>query len=191
MEMSNAQIVPAPLDRTWQALNDPDVLQRCIPGCESIEKMSDNEYQLTMTAKVGPVSAKFKGKMNILNPKPPQSYALSFEGQGGAAGFAKGSAKVDLAPEGSGTRVAYTVSAQVGGKLAQIGSRLIDGAAKKIADDFFVAFANQLTRAPETETSTTQAVSMDKAGVASRGVGKWVWTGVVIVGVIVLYFLVR
>ena len=117
----------------------------CIPGCDSMEKQSDNEYLLTMTAKVGPVSAKFKGKMTLSEVNAPDSYMLHFEGQGGVAGFAKGEARVELTPEGSSTRLSYSVKASIGGKLAQVGARLIDGVAKKMAEQFFTAFNKRVS----------------------------------------------
>jgi hypothetical protein len=144
MEMTGAQLVPASLQRTWDALNDPEFLKDCVPGCESISPAGANEFAVLMTARVGPVSARFKGKLVISEPDPPRSYAIAFEGQGGVAGFGKGSAKVRLSPEGGGTRLSYEVKASVGGKLAQIGSRLVDAAAKKLADDFFSAFNEKL-----------------------------------------------
>jgi carbon monoxide dehydrogenase subunit G len=140
MEMKGEQLVPASQADTWAALNDPEILKACVPGCESIERVSDNEYAVLMTARVGPVAAKFKGKLTLSDLKPPQSYRIAFEGQGGVAGFGKGGAQVQLAPEGEGTRLTYQVKANVGGKLAQIGSRLVDAAARKLADDFFTAF---------------------------------------------------
>jgi carbon monoxide dehydrogenase subunit G len=140
MEMSGEQLIPASQADTWAALNDPQVLQACVPGCESLERIADNEFQVLMVARIGPVSAKFKGKLGLSDLKPPHSYAIAFEGQGGAAGFGKGSAQVQLAPDGDGTRLSYQVKANVGGKLAQIGSRLVDAAAKKISQDFFNAF---------------------------------------------------
>lgn len=140
MEMTGEQLIALPQDATWKALNDTAILKDCIPGCESIEQTGDNEFQLVMTAKVGPVSAKFKGKMTLSDVAPPTSYTLVFEGQGGVAGFAKGQATVHLAPENGGTKLDYAVKAMIGGKLAQIGSRLVDGVAKKIAGDFFTAF---------------------------------------------------
>ena len=146
MEMSGEQIVPAPQQEVWQALNDPGVLKQCVPGCESIEPAGENAYQVLMVARVGPVSAKFKGKLTLSDIDPPRSYALAFEGQGGPAGFAKGSAKVRLAGLDSSTRLSYDVKANVGGKLAQIGSRLVDAAAKKVADDFFKAFNERMSR---------------------------------------------
>ena len=183
MEMSNTQLVPASQERTWQALNRPEILKACIPGCETIEKVSDTEYTLAMTARVGPVSAKFKGRMRIEDVKPPESYTLVFEGQGGAAGFAKGGAKVRLAPEDNGTRLSYTVNAQVGGKLAQIGSRLIDGAAKKMADDFFGAFVTELGGVPAGAEASARA--------SPGKMRLWLWIGVGIAAIVILYLLAR
>ncbi len=140
MEMTGEQLIPASQEETWKALNDTEILKACVPGCESIEMTGENEYAVLMTARVGPVSAKFKGKMKLTDIKPPDSYNIAFEGQGGVAGFAKGSAGVQLAPEGTGTKLTYQAKANVGGKLAQIGSRLVDAAAQKVAGDFFAAF---------------------------------------------------
>src|SRR5262245_37114082 len=123
--MTGEQLIAASQQDTWKALNDPDILKACVPGCESITRVNDNEYNVLMTAKVGPVSAKFRGRMSLSDIKPPQSYSLAFEGQGGAAGFAKGAAQVRLVPEKEQTRLIYDVKANVGGKLAQIGSRLV------------------------------------------------------------------
>ena len=148
MEMNGSRTVPADIDTTWRALNDPEVLKACIPGCESVERVSDNEYRLTMTARVGPVSARFTGRIVLADIVAPTSYTLSFEGQGGAAGFAKGEARVTLAADEPGTRIDYQVKSQVGGKLAQIGSRLVDGAAAKVADDFFARFVDRFGKPP-------------------------------------------
>ena len=147
MEMTGEQLIPASQQQTWEALNDPEILKACVPGCDSIEKTGENEYLVLMVARVGPVSAKFKGKLALSDLDPPNSYSIAFEGQGGAAGFGKGGAQVRLAPEGEGTRLAYGVKASVGGKLAQIGSRLVDAAAKKIANDFFQAFNDKVASA--------------------------------------------
>ena len=140
MEMSGEERIPATQADAWAALNDPAMLKACVPGCESIERTAENEYQVLMVARIGPVSAKFNGKLSLSDLNPPDSYAIAFEGQGGAAGFGKGSAQVQLAPDGEGTRLSYQVKANVGGKLAQIGSRLVDAAARKLAQDFFAAF---------------------------------------------------
>src|SRR5256714_1973801 len=140
MEMTGEQLIAASQKVVWDALNSPEMLKTCVPGCESIERIGDNEFQVLMVARVGPVSAKFKGKLTLSDIKPPDSYSLSFEGQGGPAGFAKGGAQVRLAPQGDGTKLSYDVKASVGGKLAQIGSRLVDAAAQKVADDFFRNF---------------------------------------------------
>lgn len=145
MEMTGEQLIPLPQAATWEALNDPEILKACIPGCETIERVAENEYELTMTAKVGPVNAKFKGKMTVSEADPPRAYTLVFEGQGGVAGFAKGRASVALTPQDAGTRLAYTAKAAVGGKLAQVGARLIDGVAKKLADQFFTAFNKRVS----------------------------------------------
>jgi hypothetical protein len=144
MELTSSRSVPASVEATWAALNDPETLKACIPGCETIERASDTEFRVAMTARVGPVSAKFSGRIVLADLVPPTSYRMSFEGQGGGAGFARGEAKVVLTPEPNGTRIDYTASAQVGGKLAQIGSRLVDGAAAKVADDFFARFVERV-----------------------------------------------
>ena len=147
MEMTGEQLIPASQLDTWNALNDPEILKACVPGCETIEKTAENEYQVLMVARVGPVSAKFKGKLALSDLDPPNAYSIAFEGQGGAAGFGKGGAQVRLATESDGTRLSYSVKASVGGKLAQIGSRLVAAAAKKIANDFFQAFNDKVAGA--------------------------------------------
>ena len=143
MEMTSTRSVPAPVPTVWAALNDPAVLKVCIPGCDVIEPDGENAYRIALAARIGPVAAKFTGRMQLADIDPPNGYTLSFEGQGGAAGFAKGDAKVSLVPaeNGAATMLSYTVNAQVGGKIAQIGSRLVDGAAQKLADDFFERFS--------------------------------------------------
>jgi len=163
--MTGEQLIPASQQDTWAALNDPDVLKACVPGCESITRVNDNEYQVQMTARVGPVSAKFRGRLSLFDIKPPTSYSLAFEGQGGAAGFAKGAAQVRLSAEGGKTRLAYDVKANVGGKLAQIGSRLVDAAAKKVADEFFQNFTKKMTSSEDT------TVVMHAAGAPAGAAG--------------------
>jgi|1186.fasta_scaffold199962_2 carbon monoxide dehydrogenase subunit G len=165
MEMKGEQLVPAPQRAVWDALNDPAMLKACVPGCESIEPTGENEYQVLMVARVGPVSAKFKGKLTLSDIKPPDSYSIAFEGQGGAAGFAKGGAQVRLSPDGDGTKLAYDVKANVGGKLAQIGSRLVDAAAKKVADDFFKNFNEKVSALQGDEDTTIKPKHADDSTV--------------------------
>jgi uncharacterized protein len=138
--MTGQQLIPLPQAATWEALNDTEVLKACIPGCEALDRISDTQYEIAMRARVGPVSARFKGLMTLEDVDAPRGYTMVFEGQGGVAGFAKGQAVVALVPEGEATRLDYSVKAMIGGKLAQLGARLIDGVARKLADDFFKAF---------------------------------------------------
>jgi uncharacterized protein len=161
MEMSGEQLIAVPQARVWAGLNDPEVLKASIPGCESIERVSDTEYKVLLTASVGPVKAKFNGKLLLSDVNPPTSYKISFEGSGGAAGFGKGGAQVSLAPDGAGTKLSYLANAQVGGKLAQVGSRLIDGVAKKMADEFFQRFNEKLVGpAPAPAATTAEGKAM-------------------------------
>jgi carbon monoxide dehydrogenase subunit G len=153
MEMTGEQLIHATQADTWAALNDPAILKDCVPGCETIERAGENEFLVQMTARVGPVSAKFKGRMTLSNIRAPNAYSIAFEGQGGVAGFAKGSADVSLAAEGHDTRLSYKVKANVGGKLAQIGSRLVDAAANKVANDFFDAFNARVARADDSHAA--------------------------------------
>lgn len=148
MEMTGEQLVPLPQQATWEALNDTQVLKECVPGCESLEKLADNQYQLTMTSRIGPVSARFKGVMTLRDIDPPNGYTMIFEGQGGVAGFAKGEASVTLEPEGDATRLKYTAKAMVGGKIAQLGARLIDGVARKLSNEFFKCFNERASNPP-------------------------------------------
>jgi uncharacterized protein len=145
MEMHGERRIPAPRETVWARLNDPETLKECIPGCQSVEKVSDTEFAAKVRAKVGPVSANFAGKVTLSDLDPPSGYTISGEGTGGVAGFAKGGAKVTLEEEGSETVLRYGVSAQVGGKLAQIGSRLIDATARKMADQFFSKFVEVMS----------------------------------------------
>lgn len=151
MEMTGSYRIAAPRDRVWEALNDPEVLKDCIPGCESLEQLSETEMQAAVTAKIGPVKARFTGKVTLSDLVPPESYTITGEGSGGAAGFAKGGADVGLSEEGEETVLTYAVKAQVGGKIAQLGARLIDGVAKKMADDFFARFTAHVGGADPTD----------------------------------------
>ncbi|MCW5749932.1 MAG: carbon monoxide dehydrogenase subunit G [Alphaproteobacteria bacterium] len=198
MDMKGEQLIPAPRADVWAALNDPETLKQAIPGCESIEKVSDTELVATVIAKVGPVKATFKGKVTLSDIDPPNSYRISGEGAGGAAGFGKGGATVRLrdAPDG-GTLLVYEAQAQVGGKLAQLGSRLIDATARKLADDFFTRF-NEIVSA-RAAPAPAEPVSAEAAKPAAappladggtngagRGIPSWAWGAAVIVVVLIV-----
>ncbi len=163
MRMSGEYRIEADRDTVWAALNDPEVLKQAIPGCQEIDKISDTELAAKVKIKIGPVSAKFGGNVILSDLDPPNGYTISGSGKGGPAGFAKGGAKVRLEADGAATILHYEVEAQVGGKLAQIGSRLIDATAKKMAGDFFAKFAEVVggpapaeATAPVTEAAPTE-----------------------------------
>jgi len=175
MDFTGRYVISAPPQKVWDAIYDPKVLKACIPGCEALEKTSATEFVATAKIKIGPVSATFKGKVTLSDMKPPSSMKLSGEGQGGVAGFAKGSADVTLAPEGDGTVLTYVAKATVGGKLAQIGQRLVDGAAKQIADDFFKRFRTAVApdAAPDLPPDpTTEEIMSGSAPLAAAGVSR-------------------
>ncbi|MEI9992936.1 MAG: carbon monoxide dehydrogenase subunit G [Rhizomicrobium sp.] len=167
MEFKGSYTISAPAQRVWDGINDPAILKLCIPGCEQIEKTSPTDFVATAKLKIGPVSATFKGKVALSDLDPPHRCRLSGEGQGGVAGFAKGGAEVVLTPQGDSTVLSYTATASVGGKLAQIGQRLIDGAAKQIADDFFKRFAAALATAPVLAPDPTTEEAREMAAGAS------------------------
>jgi carbon monoxide dehydrogenase subunit G len=173
MEMNGSRHIAAPQDAVWQALNDPVALQACIPGCESLESTGPNQWRAVLAAKVGPVSARFTGSMRMEDIVAPASYALAFEGQGGAAGFANGRAKITLTPENGATLLSYAVNAQIGGKLAQIGSRLIDGAAAKLSEDFFTRFEARFA-APATAGEAITTATRTPAARRRRTTTSWV-----------------
>ncbi|MCC8393446.1 carbon monoxide dehydrogenase subunit G [Paraburkholderia sp. MMS20-SJTR3] len=195
MELTETHTLPVAHQQTWDALNDTDILRACIPGCESIDPDGENAYLVALSAAVGPVKARFKGRMQLTDIDAPRTYTIVFEGQGGAAGFAKGNAQVVLEADGdAATKLSYTANAQVGGKLAQIGSRLVDGAARKIAGEFFRRFSAQLSgdnsagpahgdavtpAATEAASAATQPESNETADGTSDGdtkKGKKSWT---------------
>ena len=157
MKMSGEYRIPASRQTGWEALNDPDILRACIPGCETLEKTSETELTAKVTIKIGPVKAKFGGKVTLSDLDPPNGYSISGEGQGGPAGFAKGGAKVTLSDDGAATVLRYTANAQVGGKLAQIGSRMIAGVSKKMADEFFSKFAEVVAAAEAPAEASAEA----------------------------------
>lgn len=158
MEITGTQSILAPRQRVWDALNDPDILKRCLPGCESVLKTSAEEFTVVIAAAIGPLRARFNGVLRMSNAQAPASCTMVFEGQGGAVGFGKGNSSVTLTEANGATELAYTAQAQVGGKLAQVGSRLIDSVARKMADDFFKAFKAQLA-----EPSPLVALATDSA----------------------------
>jgi carbon monoxide dehydrogenase subunit G len=173
MDMQGQRPLTVTQQQAWDALNDMAVLKACIPGCDSIEPAGEHAYQLTTAIKVGPVSAKFKGKLHLADIDAPGSYTIHFEGQGGAAGFGKGSAKVTLAPTDTGCDIGYTVNAQVGGKIAQVGQRLIDGVAKAMAESFFKRFDEEMQRLYPPPESAAEG---DEAGAQEPGKLKKMWS---------------
>lgn len=199
MEMKGEKRIPARQEQVWAALNDPAVLAASIPGCESLEAAGENGFEAAVTIKVGPVKAKFTGSVTLSDIDPPNGYTISGEGKGGPAGFAKGGAKVALAADGEETVLSYDVTANVGGKLAQLGSRLIDGTARKLADEFFVKFSELATayEAPEAAAAAPAGepvpaaepapAAADSAPAAEPepapgGLPTWVW----VVGLVVI-----
>lgn len=202
MDFTGRYVIAAPPEKVWEGINDPAILKACIPGCEQLDKTSPTDFVATAKLKIGPVSATFKGKVTLSELQPPSRLTLTGEGQGGVAGFAKGGAEVVLTPEGEGTVLTYTAKASVGGKLAQIGQRLIDGAAKQIADDFFKRFTAALTQpavlAADPTTAELDGVALLHAPHASaevvadapserRGLSPLVWvTGLIAVIVALL-----
>jgi hypothetical protein len=194
MDMTGEYRITAPRQKVWDALNDPEILKQCIAGCQELDKTSDTEFSARVHTRVGPVSAKFTGKVELSDIDPPNGYRISGEGQGGVAGFAKGGATVKLTEDGDETILNYEANATVGGKLAQIGSRLIDSTARKMADDFFRKFAEAVgepaeaaaEEAPAPEVPAEAAPS-SAAAEASGGLSPAVWVGgLVAVAVVVL-----
>ena len=163
MDMTGEYRIAAPRAKVWAALNDAEILRQAIPGCDEIEKTSDISFTAKVTAKVGPVKASFGGKVTLSDMDPPNGYTISGEGSGGVAGFAKGGAKVGLVDDGAGTLLTYAVDAQVGGKLAQIGSRLIDGTARKMAEEFFSRFAALVAEGEVADPSVIAVVTPEPA----------------------------
>jgi len=188
MDLTGEYRIPAPREAVWKALNDPEILKQAIPGCESIDKISDTEMTAKVTARVGPVKASFSGKVTLSDLDPPNGYKISGEGQGGVAGFAKGGAEVRLKPDDSGgTILTYTATAAVGGKLAQIGSRLIEGTSKQMADQFFGKFAEIVAASAAPAGAEAAPVpSAVSAPPAKRGFSPVVWVGGLIAIIIVL-----
>ncbi|HSV78369.1 MAG TPA: carbon monoxide dehydrogenase subunit G [Ramlibacter sp.] len=195
MEMQGSRRLAISQQQAWDALNDPEVLKQCIPGCDRVEATGDNQYAIGMAVRIGPVSARFTGKITLVDVRPPNSYTLVFEGQGGAAGFGKGTAKVNLAPptEGAGCELTYACTAQVGGKIAQVGQRLIDGVAKAMAEDFFKRFEAEMERRyPQAFVAEAALAPATPDPAAAEEAGKatpaWVWVllGILVVAALIL-----
>jgi carbon monoxide dehydrogenase subunit G len=184
MEMQGSRHLAVTQQQAWDALNDPEVLKVCIPGCDKVEATGENQYVVAVAVRVGPVAARFNGKIALADVQAPNSYKLNFDGQGGPAGFGKGSAEVNLAPpaEGAGCELSYSVTAQVGGKIAQVGQRLVDGVAKSMADDFFKRFDDEMQRRYPAAYAAEAAEAEQAAQVAAaapkppgRRMPGWVW----------------
>ena len=180
MEMQGSRRLAVSQQQAWEALNDPQVLKACIPGCDKVEPTGENQYAIGMAVKVGPVAARFAGKIMLADVLPPNSYTIAFEGQGGAAGFGKGTAKVSLAPpaEGAGCELSYTAQAQVGGKIAQVGQRLVDGVARSMAEDFFRRFDEEMERRYPHAYTAQAALPPETPpsdSVRRRSVPVWAW----------------
>ena len=191
MDMQGSRRLAIPQQLAWEALNDPEVLKACIPGCDKVEATGENQYAIAMAVKIGPVSARFNGKIQLVDVLPPNSYTLVFEGQGGAAGFGKGTAKVNLAPpaEGAGCELTYTAQAQVGGKIAQVGQRLVDGVAKAMAEDFFKRFEAEMERRHPQAFQAEAALPPPAAAPAPAKAKFPVWGWAVLAAVIVAAWL--
>lgn len=191
MEIKGEYRIAASREKVFAALNDVAILQACIPGCESLEKSSDTEMKAKVRMRIGPVSASFTGKVTLSDLDPPNGYKISGEGQGGAAGFAKGGAVVTLREDGADTILNYNVDAQVGGKIAQVGARLIDGTARKLADEFFSKFTAMVGGPPPGEGTapvTAPAAAPAASAAAQRGYKHWIIIGVG-AAVLILVFL--
>lgn len=186
MKMSGEYRVEAPIERVWDALNDPEILKQAIPGCDSIERLSETEMTAKVTARVGPVKASFTGNVTLSDLDPPNSYRISGEGKGGAVGFAKGGANVSLEADGDATILRYEVDATVGGKLAQLGSRLIDGTAKKMAGEFFSNFA-EVVGGPAPEEAAAPAAAPASGGFTGPivGMGTWIGAAILVAAVVI------
>ena len=191
MELQGERLIPASVDTTWAALNDPEVLKACIAGCESLERTGPDAMTAVVALKVGPVSARFKGNLAMTNVQAPNSYTINFDGQGGVAGFGKGSADVALAAEGAATRLKYAARASVGGKMAQIGSRLIDATAGKITEDFFKAFEAHLQAAGAPAEAVPAAEAAVAVTEADGSMTKLLWLIGAVVVLAIVYFVIR
>ncbi len=186
MELKAEQKIEATREQVYAALNDPEILRQCIPGCETLEKTSETEMTASVVLKVGPVKAKFKGQVELSNLTPPESYSITGEGTGGAAGFAKGGADIKLLADGTATRLLYEVHADVGGRIAQLGGRLIDSTAKKLSAQFFAKFCDLIeagTQAPSIEAASDPTPNAQPAAANRIWIGLAIGVAVVIIAV--------
>jgi uncharacterized protein len=180
MDMQGSRLLNVTQQQAWDALNDPEVLKVCIPGCDKIEATGENQYAIGMAVKIGPVAAKFAGNIRLSDISPPHSYTLGFDGQGGVAGFGRGSAAVKLLAQGDGCDMQYTANAQVGGKIAQMGQRLIDGVAKSMAEDFFKRFDEEMQRRYPAAVTPDQGMTVPSVQPERSGLPAWVWVAAAI-----------
>ncbi|MBL8377971.1 MAG: carbon monoxide dehydrogenase subunit G [Burkholderiales bacterium] len=191
MELTGSQLLPVSQQVAWDALNDPEILKASITGCEALDRTSDTEFNAAVVAAIGPVKARFKAKLTLSDVVAPTSYKIRFDGQGGAAGFGKGEARVNLSPEGESTRLEYAAQANVGGKLAQIGSRLVDAASKKLADEFFTKFNAELQRrhAPAATPAVPAAHAVEGGPSSDAGGGTLMMISAALIAAVgVVYF---
>jgi uncharacterized protein len=188
VDMQGTRQLAVTQQQAWEALNNPEILKTCIPGCEKFELTSENTYAVGTAIKIGPVAARFNGRVVLSDILPPQSYKLGFDAQGGVAGFGKGESSVALKPSGTGCELSYTVHSTVGGKIAQLGQRLIDGAAKSLAEDFFRRFEEELQRRYPAAAGEVVALP---APAASGGLPAWVWGTIAVLVAAAVYLATR
>jgi carbon monoxide dehydrogenase subunit G len=205
MDMQGSRPLAVSQQQAWDSLNDPEILKACIPGCEKFERVEDNEYAVTVAVKIGPVSAKFNGKVKLADIQAPVSYTLQFEAQGGVAGFGQGESKVELAPREGGCELRYTVHSKVGGKIAQLGQRLIDGVAKSLAEDFFKRFDEALQAKfaqvdvagsesdgiQTTTPSDPSQAAVPNASLSASSMQRWLWPAMAVAAVALLAWYFR
>lgn len=193
MEMEGSRALAITQAQAWEALNNPEVLKASIPGCDKVEATGENRYAVGVAVKVGPLAARFAGKIVLADVHPPESYTLSFDGQGGAAGFGKGQAKVKLTPQGTGCELNYSATAQVGGKMAQVGQRLIDSVARSMAEDFFKRFDQEMQRRYPQAYADAAAARPAGEPVATAGlrIPVWVWVAGAVLLVALVWWITR
>ena len=191
MDMQGQRVLHVTQAQAWDALNDPAILKACIPGCDKFELVEANVYNVGVAIKIGPVSAKFTGKVTLSDIQAPNAYALNFEAQGGVAGFGKGESKVALQPVEGGVELSYTVHSQVGGKIAQLGQRLIDGVAKTLAEDFFTRFEEQLQARHGGAHSDATSNDTAQKDAATGETPTWIWGLAIVIAASAVWFITR